>query len=1172
MRLKKIKLAGFKSFVDPTTVNLPGNLVGIVGPNGCGKSNVIDAVRWVMGESSAKYLRGESMTDVIFNGSNSRKPVSHAAIELVFDNTDGTLGGQYAGYAEISVKRQVNREGQSQYILNGTRCRRRDITDVFLGTGLGPRSYAIIEQGMISRIIEARPEDLRVYLEEAAGISLYKERRKETSRRIRDTRDNMERLNDLRDEVGSQLEKLKRQAQTAERYKALKKEERQLRAELLALRLTALDGQLRDCRQQIAEHETELESCIAGQRAAERGLVEAREQQRERGEAMNAIQGRYYGLGSDLARIEQQIAHQRELRNRHEEDTAANARSLAEVTATLEQDREKLTILEQRLEELQPRIEEAEALEEEASDAMVEAQERLDDWQQRWDTFNSQSAESLQSAQVERTRIEGLEQSQHDLQRRRQRLRQELEGLQADSVEEALHQLGEQHEVLLERRENTNEALEQADQRLAGLGEQEDELGETLHELRGELQRKQARLASLETLQQSALGEDDQARAAWIADQGLAADQRLASRLQVIQGWEQAVELVLGERLQALLLDGDSQRLASADQSPPGGRLLLLQPGMDVQQAVAGDVGLPRLLDKVTAPWPMDDLLGGVYCADNLDQALAARPRLAAHESVLLADGRWFGQRWLSLGSTDASDDGVLARERAMQELRQAVTDAEVELADLVERQRGVSEQRSEAAERQAELREERDSVAGELVQVESRLESRRQRLAEVAERRDGLTEELERLAEQDEDAAARLRAARRNLQEALDRGEALDEQRDALQAEREQAQAAVIGARERMRGCREQRHDLSLRLENARTARHSIAEHLQRLEEQHQRLKERERELEQAFDAESDPERALSGQRETLLAQRVEVERELNLAREGLAAIDEQLRRQDASRIESEQAAERIREALEAARLHEQEHKVRRQTQAEQLLELGFDLETLQENLPPGAEEARWLERLSAVEQSINRLGSINLAAIEEHDQLAERKSYLDQQQEDLTQALETLESAIRKIDRETRTRFKDTFERVNAGLKNMYPRLFGGGEAYLELTDDDLLETGVTIMARPPGKRISNIHLLSGGEKALTAVALIFAIFELNPAPFCMLDEVDAPLDEANVGRFSQLVKEMSNRVQFIFITHNKTTMEIAGHLMGVTMHEAGVSRLVAVDVDEAADMAVA
>lgn len=1172
MRLKKIKLAGFKSFVDPTTVHLPSSLVGIVGPNGCGKSNVIDAVRWVMGESSARYLRGESMTDVIFNGSSSRKPVGQASIELVFDNSDGTLGGQYAGFSEISVKRVVNRESQSQYLLNGTRCRRRDITDVFLGTGLGPRSYAIIEQGMISRIIEAKPEELRVYLEEAAGISLYKERRKETERRIRSTRENMERLGDVRDEVAVQLEKLRRQAQTAERYKALKKDERQLRAELLAMRLRDLDAQLAEIRESIQARENTLESRLAGQRSAERQLVEHREQHAELSEQLNAVQGRYYSLGSDIARIEQQISHRRELQQRHQRDLQANAEALADVDRTLDEDREKLALLEQRLEELSAEIDEVNELEAEASDHVIEAQQALDGWQSRWEDFNQRSAETVQTAQVERARIEGLEQRQEDLARRRQRLQEELDRVDPDALRDELEQLDDQEREVAERRAALQDALDDLQQQCLTAREEEEALADSVHDLRGERQQQEARLTSLETLQQNALEQSDARLNDWLAQRGLDQAARLAQRLHVRSGCERAVETVLSDRLQAVCAAGDVQRVEQLAEAG-NGALTLLDTDAEPGDLPAGRLDLQPLLAAVEAPWPLQDLLGGIYLTQDLEAALAGRAALQAHESIVTVDGYWLGRRWLRLPPGEDDGQGVIAREREIEQLGDTLASLQEELDTTSERQRSCGARRQDLEEELQAVQGQRDGLGEQLTDLRARIGSRRQRLDELEERRDQLQGELEELAEEADDAVEQVRVARQRLQDALERNEELDLQREELQAQRERCQEAVAEALEQMRARREARHSLSVKQEGAVTAAESLREQMRRLAAQRERLLTQAETLREALENDAgDTDSELTERRDALLEQRVLAERELNEARTRLGDIDAGLRSLDRDRLEAEQAVERLRAELEQARLQQQELRVRRQTQAEQLVDMDYDLETLQVNLPPEALEADWLQRLSEVEQRINRLGSINLAAIEESEQLAERKEYLDQQFEDLTQALETLETAIRKIDRETRQRFKETFDKVNAGLQRMYPRLFGGGEAYLEMTGDDLLETGIAIMARPPGKRISNIHLLSGGEKALTAVAMIFSIFELNPAPFCMLDEVDAPLDEANVGRFSQLVKEMSSRVQFIFITHNKATMEVATHLMGVTMHEPGVSRLVAVDVDEAADMAVA
>jgi len=1167
MRLKTIRLAGFKSFVDPTSVHLPGQLVGIVGPNGCGKSNVIDAVRWVMGESSARHLRGESMTDVIFNGSGSRKPVGQASIELVFDNGDGALGGKYAAYAEISVKRQVNREAQSQYFLNGARCRRRDVTDVFLGTGLGPRSYAIIEQGMISRIIEAKPEELRVYLEEAAGISLYKERRRETERRIRDTRENMDRLNDVRDEVGRQLEKLSRQAKTAERYRELKADERRLRAELLALRLRGMSELVVRGEQELLQGQNTLESAIGGQRAAERDITLVREQQAERSEALNAAQGRYYQLGSDIARVEQQISHHRDLQRRRNEERETNQRALDELDRNLKQDLEKQAALQQRLRTLEPETEKAVGEEQQAAASVQACRSDLDAWQKAWEQFNARVAESVRQAEIERTRIEQLEEQEDQLRRRLERLAQEQETLDPAPLQEELTALKRAEAEHLQERDDQATAVERQETALEGLRAEEQAAGEALQLAQGELQQALARRQSLETLQQDALGDSDAAVRQVLDRLGLEPGARLAREIRVESGWEHAVERVLEDRLQAVcgVLGDDAPGLLTGLEH---GSLTLI----DTDRAplpIEHRLDLPDLASRVHARWPAAELLAHVYCADSVEQAMRLRGKLAPGESLICADGHWIGPRWMRWTAASDARDGALARQRELDALQQTLSELESRVSAGKQQLQDLHDQRDVAEGALRQSRQAQAEAAEALSQVQGRRQAVSQRLADMQQRLERLDGERDDIAEQQEEARRRLDAARGRLQDALDQGEGLDHERERLEGERTLAREALELATARHQDCRDRHHELALKLREAGTVTTSLGEQIARLRSQQQRLRGRAAELDQAMADDGDPTAELEARRQGLLRERSEAETMLAAQRQQLGEVDARLRELDQQRLAAEARAEELRASLESARLRHQEQRTRRQTLLEQFEETERDLEAVQAGLPDEAIEEAWLKRLSETENRISRLGSINLAAIEEHAALDERSSYLEQQHADLHEALETLESAMRRIDRETRLRFRDTFDRVNAGLRDMYPRLFGGGEAYLELTGDDLLDTGVSILARPPGKRISTIHLLSGGEKAMTAVAMIFAIFALNPAPFCMLDEVDAPLDEANVGRFCQLVQEMSKRVQFVFITHNKSTMEIASHLMGVTMHEPGVSRLVAVDVDEAVDM---
>jgi chromosome segregation protein len=1166
MRLTKIKLAGFKSFVDPTTVPLPSNLVGIVGPNGCGKSNTIDAVRWVMGESSAKNLRGDSMADVIFNGSTSRKPVGQATIELVFDNSDGQLGGQYAQYGEISISRTVTRDGQSVYHLNGSRCRRRDITDIFLGTGLGPRSYAIIEQGTISRLIEAKPEELRIFLEEAAGISKYKERRRETENRMKHTRENMDRLNDLREELDKQLAHLQRQARTAERYKELKQEERLVKGQLQALRWRGLDGEARHVEGQIGEQETALEAQLARQRNAEAGIERLREEHVEATETFNGVQSTFYSVGADIARLEQSIQHSRERRQQQQQDLNQVERSWNEAQSHMESDRRKIGELQSALSEQEPALETAQQEEQLGAAALAAAEEGMHGWQGQWDEFNHQASESSQTAQVERARLQHLEQQAGQQRQRLQRLEEEQKMLSTDALESEVAMLREQQAEEEMQASALQEQVGGCLDRIGAQREQNNETAAELDRLRAELHSRRGRHASLEALQQAALGKRQGAVTAWLERQGLAGAKRLAEGLDVERGWERAVETVLGVSLEAVCVDG-LDPLAEVLQGLEQGHLTLFD--TRAQGAAAGSAGT-ALAAKVNAPWSLDGLLGGIYAAENLAEALALRPRLAAHESVITRDGLWLGTSWLRVAREADERAGVLQREQELRELNtllaqleQQTGDAEQRLVDGRELLRRLEEER-EALQRQLNEANRRSA------EQKAQLSGKQARLEQIRQRHERLQSEAQELQRQQQEADAEMEQARSRLHQALALMEENAIRREELTREREERRVALEQAREQARTAREAAHGIALRLQGMRTEKASTEQALERMEGQLTMLAERREELRLVLGEGDAPIQAMAEELAAHLNRRMEVEKQLAEARKRVENIDHELRRLEHERLATERQVQEVRSALERLRMHGQELKVRRQTLHEAVTEAGFELEALLGEMPEQADEPGWEQQLDELGQKIQRLGPINLAAIDEYEQQSERKNYLDAQNKDLSEALETLENAIRKIDRETRTRFKETFDKVNKGIQEKFPRLFGGGHAYLELTGEDLLDTGVTVMARPPGKRNSTIHLLSGGEKALTAVAMVFAIFDLNPSPFCMLDEVDAPLDEANVGRFCSMVKEMSERVQFIFITHNKATMELATHLAGVTMHEPGVSRMVAVDVDEAVELA--
>ena len=1174
MRLSKIKLAGFKSFVDPTTIDFPKNLTGIVGPNGCGKSNVIDAVRWVMGESSAKHLRGASMDDVIFNGSSARKPIDSAAVELIFDNSEGKLGGQYANYAEISVKRQVTREGGSKYTLNGTRCRRRDVADLFLGTGLGPRSYAIIEQGMISRLIEAKPEELRNFLEEAAGISKYKERRRETETRIRHTRENLERLSDLREEIDKQLTRLQRQSRSAERYKELKQEEREYKAEHLTLHWRELKAELDRRDKEIQSTETTLEQAIAEQRATESKIESHRQDNTESNEILNKVQAEYYRLGADISAKEQNIKHQQDLHQRQQLDLEQLVTALANATQAIISDKQTIDEIKQNLTSEEPQLTELKQQETQSSTLFQQAEQAMQNWQQGWDEINQRYSAESQKAQVERSRMEQLERQVVQQKQRLEKIEVEKQGLRGENLAEQISDLktllGKSSEEKAEHEQTLSDAIatiRTTREKIQSVEQQSADVRRSIHQSQGSL-------SSMEALQEAALGKTDKAAQQWLEKSGIDKNTRFAEQLEVKQGWELAVETVLGDTLEAICVD-DIDQYSSALNSLENSNVLLLEKNAGSDSSTnTNNSGM--LSEKVSSSIALDQFLHGVRCVDSLDGALQIRRSLAHDESVITKDGIWLGAGWLRIcRDTDAST-GVLARENSIRELQQQLTESETKAekinAELAELRDALHKNEQQREENQVSL----NTIHTRLNEINAQITARESRHEHITNRGKNLDVELEETQQVISRDEADIETATKNRNAALESAETMEADRKQLQSQRDTLQEELQQHRSSLQQHREQAHQLAIKVEGSKTRLSSLLHNIQRMDETQHTQMQRKDELVTLISQSNEPTEKLEQELKILLGERLKTEESLTEARHKVEAVTHELRQLEQRRGEFEQKSQNIRSQLEKLRLDSQETRVRSKTALEQLEETGFELAAVLETLSQHETEdnpatsKQWQEKLTEVANKISRLGPINLAAIDEYKEQLQRKEYLDEQDRDVTAALDILEQAIAKIDKETRGRFKDTFDHVNSRIKEMFPRLFGGGIAYLEMTGDDLLSTGVTIMARPPGKRISNIHLMSGGEKALTAVALVFAIFELNPAPFCMLDEVDAPLDEANVGRFCQLVKDMSKNVQFIFITHNKTTMEISENLSGVTMRESGVSRLVSVDVAEAATMA--
>ncbi|RDV26098.1 chromosome segregation protein SMC [Alteromonas aestuariivivens] len=1149
MRLKKIKLAGFKSFVDPTSIPFPGEMTAIVGPNGCGKSNVIDAVRWVLGESSAKNLRGDAMTDVIFNGSSARKPVGQCSVELVFDNSSGRIGGEYAKYNELSVKRLVTRDAQSHYFLNGAKCRRRDVTDLFLGTGLGPRSYAIIEQGMISRLIESKPQELRVFIEEAAGISKYKERRRETENRIRHTQDNLERLEDVRGELGQQLEKLQRQAAAARRYKALKATERQLKADLAAIRWLKHSEQIEKLQHQIQLQQSELEALVARQRGDEAGILGYQQQAEERKAQLDDIQQQLFTISTAITRIEQNQLHSQQRSNQigRELHELADRRSL--LKASLEEANQALQLSLNRLEDMEPRLELLDASYVQAQENRDQAEAEQREFHARTRVYEQKYNELKQQAQTCHSQIQSTMSMQLRTAQRIAELEQEQGELAHGELELQLEKLSQDSELAQLTRQQAEENFSASKARVA---EQRTALSEALlkhDEQKERVQTIRSQLHALEQLQKSQSQPQSE----------LEGIRPLWQSLTVAPGWELAVEQVLAGLNEPMLAEKTllTDLVANWKNLPQGHRIMALEGYSDQKRAGS----LAALLDDTLVPAGFNH----IHALDSAEEALVRLPRLADHESVVVKSGLWMGRGWVMSGQADR-EQGALQRAAHIQGLQEQLTVEQAlldELADEVEMCRqtlhGLEQQEEQHQSALQRASNQAEQLQNQLSLVEFQLNQSRGRADKIAQDLDnqrGLLvqeeQQLEIFSEQLEMLEAEI------LEHETDQAD--------VATEREQLEQKIAHARRTVEQQTAERHQLELSIQQHSNQRDLYRQQVSRNETQLEEYRSRETALEQEKLELAQPLEQQREQLEELLLQREGAEEQRVMAQEALSDLHKLIQEAQQDQQGIQHQIQQRQTAIDSIKLEMEGYRVRANTVLEQLQETGQSLKPILEQLTDDADEKSWQAELDKTLAAIGRLGAVNLAAVEEYDIQAERKAHLDTQHEDLVTALETLQSAIRKIDKETRSRFSDTFERVNEDLKQLFPKVFGGGSAYLALTDDDLLETGVTIMARPPGKKNSTIHLLSGGEKALTALSLVFAIFRLNPAPFCLLDEVDAPLDDANVGRFCALVSEMSRTVQFIYITHNKIAMEMASHLTGVTMAEPGVSRMVAVDVEEA------
>ncbi|MFO1314841.1 MAG: chromosome segregation protein SMC [Burkholderiales bacterium] len=1170
MRLTQIKLAGFKSFVDPTAIATPGQLVGIVGPNGCGKSNVIDAVRWVLGESKASALRGESMQDVIFNGAGERKPVGRASVELHFDNSLGRIGGQWGQYAEISIKRVLTRDGDSTYYINNIPVRRRDIHDLFLGTGLGPRAYAIIEQGMISRVIEAKPEELRIFLEEAAGVSKYKERRKETEGRLADTRENLARVEDIRTELGNQLTHLEGQAQVATQYREL---EARLKSSQHMLWYAKQQDAVRareKCASEIAALTVALESVQAELRAAEARLESLRAEHYAAGDALHERQGAFYEANAEVTRLEQQIAFARESETRITQQVAqltealgaiagqetALAADRAAADAALEAAlaaREAAVADEASAQAALPALEADVAA---AGTALTERQQEI--------------ALTEQGLRVAETRRDSAAQGLAQLADRRQRLAQELAATApaaTDSVRDVEDQLAQENADLVGKQDA-----------LAALRTRVEALQVEQRTSADAWERESRRLADLEARQQALSALQDRIGHGadidgWLDAHGLVRARRLWQLIDIEPGWEDALEAVLRERLSALELARLDDATGWIDGGTPPPRRVAAYALAPARHGP--DAPHDALLSKVRFKNPdaaraLVDGLAGIRCRPDLASALAERGALAVGEAYITPGGHLVSAQVVAFFAPDSELHGVLARQRELEELDGAIAAARTTAGDARAQRDAVDAELTAAqqtyhAEGLAVSSQQRrvHDLELELVALRQAAEAAEKRRAQIAEEMADVDAKHDAGVAERDAIVAGIADLQTRLHDELAR-------REAARHARNEAEVALARGRERVRVAERTAQEAGF-------AERSCRDRLAELERRREGLGAQAAQ-QQALLAQLTSERAaidwtpVEAALTQQLAVRGEAEQALAAARDRLEVLGAELRAGEESRLVAEQKQEPARAKILDMQLKEQAAALAEQQFTEQLAEAHADVATLPDALKAWGSARTLPAEIERITAAIAELGAVNLAALDELAQARERKEYLDRQAADLTEAMTTLETAIRQIDRESRELLQQTFEAVNANFAKLFPALFGGGQARLVLTGEEILDSGVAVVAQPPGKRNTSIHLLSGGEKALTAISLVFALFQLNPAPFCLLDEVDAPLDDPNTDRFCAMVRQMAADTQFLFISHNKITMEMANQLVGITMPEPGASRVVAVDIAEALSLAEA
>jgi len=1169
VRLNSIKLSGFKSFAEPTNFMLPGQLVGVVGPNGCGKSNIMDAVRWVLGESKASELRGESMQDVIFNGTNNRKPASRSSVELVFDNADHRAGGQWGQFLEIAVKRVLTRDGTSSYYINNQPVRRRDVQDVFLGTGLGPRAYAIIGQGTISRIIESKPEELRLFLEEAAGVSKYKERRRETANRLADTRENLTRVEDILRELNANLDKLEKQAEVAARYNTLQAGATLKQHQLWFLKRSEAEADQIKVKTDAAQALNDLESRTADLRRVESELETIRQAHYAAGDQVNQAQGKLYEASAEVGKLEAEIRFVIEGRTRVEQRLVQLKEQMASWTTRSQDAGVELEQLAEAMVEAEEKSVVLAAQGEEQGAALPALEDGLRQAQNRANEQRGSVTQVQQQIQVLAAEQRNIEEQSRQLNQRRERLAADRNALAAPD-EARLLDAQSQLVVAQEAAELADAVLHELQDSVPQLDDDRRAAQQAVNQESAKQADLSARMEALKALQEKV--KTDGKLQPWLAKHGLDGLQGLWSRIHIETGWENALEAALRERLGALEVSRLEMVRSFGNDAPPA-KLAFYSPSA-VASGTASGSGLKPLADWLRLNDAgqkalLGDWLQGCLTAASLDEAMAQRAQLQAGEVIYVPSGHAVSAHSVSFYAPDSEQAGLLARaqeiEHLEKELRAQALIAEQARTALVRAEAAYSDasQRLVSARREgAETRGKAHELQVEALRLTQLAEQTRARSEQIASDLAEVDAQLEDLQERRVTAEARFEELDMMLADSQERHAQFDDKvidaERALNAAREQQRSLERSAQEAtfaLRSLQARQGELQRSLETAASQEKSLADEEQRAAEELARLSDA----------------AAQAGLQNVLAVKLEREQTLGALRSQYDDLTMKLRASDEHRLKLERELDPLRLRITDFQLKEQAARLGVEQYSQQLEEAQADLAAVAQSITEGNVRLTGLQgEIDRMHREIQALGAVNLAALDELTAARERKTFLDAQSADLVEAMTTLEDAIKKIDAETRDLLGSTFNTVNEHFGRMFPELFGGGNARLVMTGEEILDAGVQVLAQPPGKKNQTIHLLSGGEKALTAIALVFAIFQLNPAPFCLLDEVDAPLDDANTERYARLVTSMSKQgTQFLFISHNKIAMEMAEQLIGVTMQEQGVSRIVAVDMESAAGM---